>query len=176
MKPDAMTWPTFARELLRARATLHLGTEVGLALRADRRRLGLSQRGYAEHRGRTPSAVARLETAALDMKVADVVAALEGTPFMLCLCHRPVTEPAAADALPAPRAASTEPRPVHPAFWPRAELIARVRGGRRRFPAHHEAAQVSSGPPWWWDAESTRAGAKPPNWYAPRLRRLPPAS
>ena len=37
----------------RARASLRLGDEIGLALRADRQRLGLSQRAYAGHRGWT---------------------------------------------------------------------------------------------------------------------------
>ena len=64
--------------------------------------------------------------------------------------------------------AAVTPTPVHPTFWPRAELLARVRGGRRRFPAHHVIEQVSYPPNWWWFAESSRAGAVEPDWYAPR--------
>ena len=45
------TFPTFARELLAARASLTLIDEIGLALRAHRRSLGLSQRAYALKRG-----------------------------------------------------------------------------------------------------------------------------
>ncbi|GAA4407245.1 hypothetical protein GCM10023168_23080 [Fodinibacter luteus] len=212
-------WPTFAAELIDARASLRLADEVGLAVRADRRRLGMSQRAYAAHRGLTLSAVIRLESAAGGMKLADVVAALDGTAFVLCLCHRPPSdEPAPAAAVPvlpdpavrqppattaletgslararptaAPPPGPTDPatqpppapplqpppdppapRPVSPAFWPRSELIARVRGGGRRFPAHHDTEQVSSAPPWWWYAESSRAGTVPPDWYAPRFTR-----
>lgn len=43
-------WPTFAAEVLNARASLRLDEEVGLAFRADRQRLGVSQRAYAVHR------------------------------------------------------------------------------------------------------------------------------
>lgn len=193
-------WPTFAAELLRARASLRVGDEVGLALRADRQRLGLSQRAYAERRGWTLGTVIRLESAADAMKLGDVDAALEDTPFMLCLCHRPASPDSGVGApgttgaggtAPAPsstesaRPSSTEPdgsaddrsappaapMPVHPAYWPRAELIARVRGGRRRFPAHHVTEQVDSGPPWWWYAESSRAGTTSPDWYAPQHTR-----
>lgn len=195
-------WPTFAAELLRARASLRIGDEVGLALRADRQRLGLSQRAYAERRGWTLGTVIRLESAADALKLGDVDAALEDTPFMLCLCHRPTspdsgvgahavtgagaggTEPAPSSAEPVPPRSSepdgsavdpstpsAAPMPVHPAFWPRAELIARVRGGRRRFPAHHVTEQVDSGPPWWWYAESSRAGSTSPDWYAPQHTR-----
>ena len=196
MKRTGRTWPTFAAELLRARATLRLGDEVGLAIRADRSRLGLSQRAYAAERGLTEAAVIRLESAADSMKLGDVVSALSGTAFMLCLCHRPpdvqadagalaadsampdTRESASAPAGPAgrswppdpsdPPAPADTPAPVHPAFWPRAELVARVRGGRRRFPAHHVTEQVTYPPNWWWYSESTQAGAVPPHWYAPR--------
>ena len=82
-------WPTFAAEVLAARASLRLGDEVGLALRADRQRLGLSQRAYSVHRGWTLGTVIRLETAADAVKLGDVVDALSDTPFQLCLCHRP---------------------------------------------------------------------------------------
>ncbi len=210
MKGKDRTWPTFAQELLTARAELQLGAEVGLALRAERRRLGLSQRAYAAYRGWTASTVARAETTAAEMKLGDVQAALDGTSFMLCLCHRPAEPepeppegvagrpnraagagpdcaesrtpgsgtpaPRGPTALPAAPPPVTEPRPVHPTFWPRAELVARVRGGNRRFPGHHVASQVSSGPPWWWNAESTTWGTVPPDWYAPRFTQRPPAS
>ncbi len=205
------SWPTFAAEVLSARESLQLADEVGLALRADRQRLGLSQRAYAARRGWTLATVIRLESAAGAMKLGDVDAALEETPFQLCLCHRPPTDdlgptaptapdpPAAADGEPAPAPAPapasptsapsttparptvpTEPptpHPVHPAYWPRAELVARVRGGSRRFPAHHVTEQVGEAPPWWWYAESSRAGSVSPDWYAPQYtRRRPPAS
>jgi hypothetical protein len=174
-----MMWPTFAAELLAARASLDLSTEVGLALRADRHRLAMSQREYAAHRSWTLATVIRLETAAADMKLRDVVDALEGTPFLLSLCHRPPNASEAAGQIPTDGpahdtgtpAVDQSPDPVHPAFWPRAELIARVRGGGRRFAAHHVTEQVSSPPPWWWYAESSRAGTVAPDWYAPRFTR-----
>jgi hypothetical protein len=203
-------WPTFAAEVLAARASLRLGDEVGLAVRAERHRLGLSQRAYAVHRGWTLGTVIRLETAADAVKLGDVVDALSGTPFQLCLCHRPPDhEPGVAaqprpdpapdyDTGPPPGATSSRsqpagpttpdrqhlpaadppaPQPVHPAFWPRAELIARVRGGGRRFPAHHVTEQVGWGPPWWWYAESSQVGTVPPDWYAPQYtQRRPTAS
>ena len=202
-------WPTFAAEVLAARASLRLGEEVGLALRADRQRLGLSQRAYAVHRGWTLGTVIRLETAADAVKLGDVVDALSDTAFQLCLCHRPPhhepgvaaqprPDPAPDGATSAPPGASPSPlqggvatpardpdppagpptpQPVHPAFWPRAELIARVRGGRRRFPAHHVTEQVGWGPPWWWYAESSRIGTVTPDWYAPQYtQRRPTAS
>ena len=200
-------WPTYAAEVLRARASLRLGDEVGLAVRAERQRLGMSQRAYAAHRGWTLGTVIRLESAADAMKLGDVDAALEGTAFQLCLCHRPPSHEPGVAALPAPdspdppdspaepsastaptpgpgneAAASPDdppsaPQPVHPAFWPRAELVARVRGGGRRFPAHHVTQQVGTGPPWWWYAESSRGATMPPDWYAPQYtQRRPSAS
>jgi hypothetical protein len=213
MERKHQMWPTFAAEVLRARASLRLGDEVGLAVRAERQRLGMSQRAYATHRGWTLGTVIRLESAADAMKLGDVDAALAGTAFQLCLCHRPPghepgvavlpapdsphsPDPPAADAEPpastapapgpgdepgaspgSPDDSPTVPQPVHPAFWPRAELVARVRGGCRRFPAHHVTEQVGSGPPWWWYAESSRAGTVAPNWYAPQYtQRRPSAS
>lgn len=189
------SWPTFARELLAARDTLDLSTEVGLAIRADRHKRGLSQRAYAAVRGLTVSSVIRLETAASGLKLGDVVAALEGTDFMVCLCHRPLppvpvlaaveppATPTGSDSArddvrevepgPPPEA---PPAPVHPTYWPRSELVARVRGRSRRFPAHHVVEQTSSAPPWWWYAESTLAGAVAPDWYAPRFTRRRPSA
>ena len=215
MEWKARMWPTFAAEVLSARASLRLGDEIGLAFRAERQRLGLSQRAYAAHRGWTLGTVIRLESAADAMKLGDVDAALADTAFQLCLCHRPpaaepgaaalpapdspdaadhtdpISHPSAPDGAAAPRTAPASgrrrpgqrpstaptPQPVHPAYWPRAELIARVRGGRRRFPAHHVTEQIGTGPPWWWYAESSRAGTVMPDWYAPQYtQRRPTAS
>jgi len=202
-------WPTFAAEVLSARASLRLGDEIGLAFRAERQRLGMSQRAYAAHRGWTLGTVIRLESAADALKLGDVDSALADTAFQLCLCHRPPDGEPGAAALPTPdpvgldtppsepegatppqnRAGGRQPpratppddnpwpQPVHPAYWPRAELIARVRGGRRRFPAHHVTEQIGTGPPWWWYAESSRAGTVAPHWYAPQYtQRRPSAS
>ena len=101
----------------RARESLQLADEVGLALRADRQRLGLSQRAYAARRGWTLATVIRLESAAGAMKLGDVDAALAATPFQLCLCHRPPTDElgAAQTALEPSGRPSPRPRPRRPA-------------------------------------------------------------
>jgi len=159
-----MTYPTFVRELLVARAGLTLAAQVGLAVRADRRRLRMSQRRYACHRGWSPSRVVRLESGAGELKLADVEAALEGTRHVLALCHRPPSGPEG----PTPVGGVGLPVPVVAEDWPRTELVARVRDGSRRFPAHHDTRQVDIPPLWWWSAESTIAGSRAPDWYAPR--------
>ena len=46
-----------------------------------------------------------------------------------------------------------------------------MRGGCRRFPAHHDTRQLDYPPSWWWSAEATRAGTEPPHWYAARAPR-----
>ena len=165
MEPTPRTWPTFAAELVEARACLQLPDEVGLAIRADRRRLGLSQRAYATRRRLTAAMVARLETRAAELKLRDVIRGLEGTDFVLCLCRRVDGGEVAATTMAPPTWTAT---PVPPSFWPRAELLARVRSGTRRFPAHHPAWQVDRPPLWWWNTEATYAYAVRPNWYAPR--------
>lgn len=165
-QPPPRTFPTFARELLRARERLGLAESVGLALREERRALGMSQRSYAGQRGWSQTHLARLESAAGRLRLDDVVAALESTPFVMTLCRRPgdgSTPPAGTaggGALPVPVA-------VPPDAWPRPELIARVRGGSRRFPGHRRARQVDYPPLWWWNNEATWAVAEPPYWYAP---------
>ena len=55
------SWPTFAAEVLRARESLQLADEVGLALRADRQRLGLSQRAMRKHVASYPQRVWAVE-------------------------------------------------------------------------------------------------------------------
>ncbi len=88
MENSPLTYPTFARELLEARATLTLSDEVGLALRLHRRRLGKSQRAYAAVRGWSRSHLGRLEATAGRMRLEDVVAALQPTGFRLALIPR----------------------------------------------------------------------------------------
>ncbi|WP_030526793.1 helix-turn-helix domain-containing protein [Phycicoccus jejuensis] len=160
-----LTYPTFARELLAARAALTVPHEVGLALRAHRRTLGLGQRAYARRRGWSASHVARLETRAGDLRLTDVVAALGPTGYCLALCHRGAApDPEPDPDTPAPPAAL--PVPVSPTHWPRTELLALVRDGSRRFPAHHDTTQVTYPPNWWWQTEATRIGTQRPTWYA----------
>ncbi len=160
-----LTYPTFAQELLAARAALTLADEVGLAVRADRRRLRLSQRAYARRRRWPLSRVVRLEAGAGGMKLAEVVSALDSTEYVLAVCRRPDGGPPPDDAS---DGAAALPVPVAPREWGRSELIARVRGEGRRFPAHHDTEQADYPPTWWWYAEATRAGSVAPHWYAPR--------
>lgn len=160
-------YPTFAAELLEARATLTLGHEIGLALRATRYRLGVSQRAYAALRGWPTSRLARLETEAAGLRLGEVVAALDGTDYQLTLCHRPAgSAPDPPTGAPSPAGAAL-PVPVSPDHWRRAELLARVRDGSRRFPGHRDVEQIDYPPGWWWNTESTRFGTVPPHWSAP---------
>lgn len=92
------TVPPLAHEHLEGRRTLRLADEIGLALRAHRRALGLSQRRYAEHRGWGRGRVGRLETQAGRLTLDDVLDALEGTPFRLYLGPAP-SQPAATEVL-----------------------------------------------------------------------------
>lgn len=167
------SYPTFAAELLQARATLTLGDEVGLALRATRHRLRLSQRAYATLRGWPTSRLARLEAGAERLRLGEIVAALEGTDYRLALCRRPVGGPSPPTPDdPAPAGAAL-PVPVPPDHWPRTELLARVRDGGRRFPGHRDVEQVDYPPGWWWNTEATRIGTVPPHWSAPAPRETP---
>ena len=137
---------------------LTVADAVGLALRDHRRRMGLSQRAYAEVRGTSPSLIARLENSAERLQLKAVVEALDGTGFELALV-RPGDEDVG----------STTATIVGPDSWPMTELVARVRDGSRRFPAHHETQVVISPPSWWWHREffAGRPGPEP-QWCAPR--------
>ena len=136
--------------------TLTVADAVGLALRDHRRRLGLSQRAYAAVRGRPPVAIARLESAAGSLRLDDVVDALEGTGFAMALVTCADSDAGVAAAV------------VPPASWPVTELLARVRDGSRRFPAHHETKAVVNPPRWWWHREFFVGKGPEPQWYAPR--------
>jgi hypothetical protein len=103
------TVPTVAHEPLEGRRTLRLADEIGLALRAHRRTLGLSQRRYAERRGWGRGRVGRLETQAGRVTLDDVLDALEGTPFRLYLGPAP-SHPAAAEVLARDRGVRRIPR------------------------------------------------------------------
>ncbi len=213
-------WPTFAAEVLEARASLRLGDEIGLAFRAERQRLGMSQRAYAAHRGSvTLGAVIRPRdrrglaeagrhrrgprrhdgsscASATDRLTPNATDA--ALPSSGCRRRRLAIRPRRARRRQTSRSGgpvvnlrgrwspslqrTRTPRGSRsrytPTFWPRAELVARVRGGGRRVPGRTTSReQVDVAPPWWWYAESSRAGTKAPNWYAPqytqRLGRLP---
>jgi hypothetical protein len=131
--------------------------------------------------------LARLEAGADHVTLAAVVDALEGTGFALYLgfADSPEAPPPAAAALAAPLpssavqpaigTATTAPRqessrePVPPEAWVATDLVARVRGGGRRFPAHRVVRAVDNPPMWWWVHEFFAGPSEPPQWYAPDM-------
>ncbi|HET7276794.1 MAG TPA: hypothetical protein VFJ22_01830 [Dermatophilaceae bacterium] len=77
--------PTLIKELLEARQTVDVIASIGLALRDDRRRRSLSQRAYAAARGWPRSRVVRLESCPGEVRLCDIVEALEDTGYGLFL-------------------------------------------------------------------------------------------
>ncbi|EAQ00192.1 hypothetical protein JNB_08474 [Janibacter sp. HTCC2649] len=136
---------------------LTVADAVGLALRDHRRRLGLSQRAYAAVRGRPPAAIAALESSAGSLRLDDVVEALEDTGFALALVKGVDGD-----------GSNVTATVVEAGSWPLTELLARVRDGSRRFPAHHETRAVVIPPRWWWHREFLAGQGPEPQWYAPR--------
>lgn len=164
-------WP----ELRRARGALTVADEVGLALRDHRRQLGMSQRAYALTRGLSRAMLARLEAGAGRMSLDTVVAALEGTGFTLHVAFSadgpdpaPSGGAGARSAQDVSAGQSSVPlRRVPPAAWSPTDLVARVRGGGRRFPAHRKVLAVTNPPLWWWMHEFFNGPSERPKWYAP---------
>ena len=92
MKPPnhhGPTSPTFAAELLAARADLTLADSIGLALRAHRRRMRMSQRTYAQFRDWPRALVSRLESQAGRATLAMVEKALAPTGYALAVVALP---------------------------------------------------------------------------------------
>lgn len=112
-----------------------IAEQVGLAMRARRRELGLSQRAYAEESGLHKSTVARLESRAGRVALDDLSEALDQAGYELVVVPRGtrVSQPA----------------------WCATDLVARTRGGSR-FAAHHEVWPAGPGPGWWWVDELWR--------------------
>ncbi|HSF98524.1 MAG TPA: helix-turn-helix transcriptional regulator [Ornithinibacter sp.] len=161
--------------LRRARGALTVGAEVGLALRDHRRRLGLSQRAYALRRGLSRAMLARLEAGAGRMTLDTVADALDGTGFELFvgmssgdpdLPPEGAASALAVDAATGPGAGVT-PRRLPPEAWAPTDLVARVRGGGRRFPAHRPVHAVTEPPMWWWLHEFFDGPTEKPKWYSP---------
>ncbi|MEO7070784.1 MAG: hypothetical protein ABI131_09865 [Nostocoides sp.] len=136
------SWPTLVRELTRARAGADVTVLVGLAVRAGRRRLGQSQRGFAGQLGLGRGVVERLETNPSTVPFGTVVSVLREAGFELGV----VTGDGS--------------RLLAPGDFASSEFIARDWGGRR-FPAHAEVSRAD-GPrkasvndpcldrvPWW---------------------------
>ncbi|MFZ2514403.1 MAG: hypothetical protein WAW82_01935 [Candidatus Lutibacillus vidarii] len=129
----------------RVRERLSLADVVSLAIRAHRRQLRLSQRGYAAARGYSASHVARLERSAGDLRLAAVVDALRSTGFRLCVTP---DEPGPS----ASTSATTD--------WPVSELVARDDAGRR-LPAHRPAAIATTPHSWWFTRHGYFSGDGP---------------
>jgi hypothetical protein len=115
--------------------------------------------------------LARLEAGADRMTLATITEALEGTGFRLFVGHDDGDEPppaagAAVAQLPSSHAHG-HATPVSPGEWEPTDLVARVRGGGRRFPAHREVQAVDSPPLWWWIHEFFSGPTEKPEWYAP---------
>lgn len=144
-----------AADIDRATRRLTIADSVGLALRNHRRRLRLSQRAYAAMRGWSASHIARLEAGSGRFALEDIVQSLEGTGFGLALVWLGDGDSSAAEV-------------VDPGSWPETELVARVRDGSRRFPAHHDTRAVMNPPQWWWHREFFHGVGPEPQWYAPR--------
>ncbi|WP_256841538.1 hypothetical protein [Ornithinimicrobium cryptoxanthini] len=121
--------------------------QVGLALRADRRRRHESQRAYAATRSLSRDMLARAEVDAGGFRLNTAVALLEGTGFELAVL--PV--------------ASGGPG----AWWDPTDVAARTRGGGR-FPAHREVRESLGGPMWFQYHElmGKRGSGVPPRWSA----------
>lgn len=128
--------------------------DVGLALRADRRRRGLSQRGYAAARALGRETLARAEVDAGALRLDALLTLLDGTGFELAVV--PVEEN----------------RPD--VTWDETDLRATTRSGSR-FPAHRKVRESRAGPLWWYYHEylGNRGLGPPPAWTAEGF--IPPA-
>ncbi|CAN5822401.1 hypothetical protein BH24ACT8_BH24ACT8_12800 [soil metagenome] len=141
--------PTFAAELLRARDDLDTGRAVGLAMRAHRRVVGETQRVYAVRRGWSKTHQSRLESSADQVRLDQVMHALEGTGFELVL-RRMDRDP--------------DPQEVRAEDWPVTEVVA-LDGQGRRFPANRVVQRVREPNPQWWMARhGTNAMAARVEW------------
>jgi hypothetical protein len=126
-----------------AQETLTVVQCISLALRRRRNTLAVSQREYAQSRGWSKSHQARLESAPSTLKLADVLAALDGTGFHLELHH------------------DADDRVVAPVDWAASELVARFSDGRR-FPAAVNPVRSRSTRTWFYTRHPH--DATPPDW------------
>lgn len=103
--------------------------------------------------------MARLETAAGNLRLDDVLTALEGTGFRLDLRRDTAEETdleGGADAVDGVPSGSP---------WPVTDLVARDRRGRR-FPPYRDVRHTPEGPRWWWLTASMPTTSRPPMWSA----------
>lgn len=121
--------------------------DVGLALRADRRRRGQSQRAYAADRGISRAALAAAEVDAGGLRLEPLLVLLEGTGYELVVVRS--------------GQARTEQD------WDLTDLLARTRSGSR-FPPHRSVREAGQGPLWWWYHEmlGRRGSGERPTWTA----------
>lgn len=128
-------------------ATPSVREQVGLALRADRRQRGQSQRAYAATRNLSRDMLARAEVDAGGFRLSTVAALLEGAGFELAIL--PV--------------ASGGPG----TWWDPTDVAARTRAGGR-FPAHREVRESPGGPLWFQYHEllGSRGSGVQPRWSA----------
>ena len=121
--------------------------QVGLALRADRRSRGQSQRAYAAAREISRDVLARAERDASAMRLDSIAQLLAGTGYELTIL--PVSETR------------------QEAWWDLTDVQARTRAGTR-FPAHREVRPSRWGPMWWEYHErlGNRGFGPKPNWSA----------
>ncbi len=156
-----MVRPTFAAELVDARRRYSPIQAVGLALRDHRRRTALTQRAYAVARAWSKTHQHRLEMHPDELRLGQVVTALVGTGYELCLRRVSAEDDPAGDD------AEGEGE-VTAADWPDAELVARDHRGRR-FPAHRTVRRSPAmGPDWWWRSHGTEPFAPMPEWTSGR--------
>lgn len=101
--------------------------------------------------------------------------ALEGTGFILAVTRSTPGRPPEGDegehraGVPARLSvvsASIRRSALH-GEWDPTDLVARVRGGGRRFPAHRPVQAVDSPPLWWWMHEFFEGPSEEPRWYSP---------
>lgn len=120
--------------------------DVGLALRAHRRELAQSQRGYARRRGLSRDVLARAEVDAGRLSLEVVTCLLKSTGFELAV-------------VPVGRSPHVD--------WDRTDLAARTRSGSR-FPAHRQVRESVRGPVWWHYHEvlGNREFGMQPTWTA----------
>ncbi len=103
--------------------------------------------------------MARLETAAGNLRLADVLTALEGTGFRLDLRRDTAEETdleGGADAVDGVPSGSP---------WPVTDLVARDSRGLC-FPPYRDVRHTPEGPRWWWPTASMPTTARPPMWSA----------
>ena len=132
-----------------AQESLTLVQCIGLALRRRRSTLGMSQRAYAQTSGWSKSHQARLESAPEVLRLADVLAALDGTGYHLELHH------------------DHDGQVVVPVDWAASELVARFSDGRR-FPAAVNPVRARSTRTWFYTRHPYDVPA--PNWTWFRAR------